>query len=398
MTTSSSPLKQTGDMANLMSPPEPAKLEVFSSDGHNTPTPGSPSPTSDDAQRVSDPAPPLSPPISPLVTVDDIVMIDDPSTSAGERDPILFPEHDQEQVSQHETLFVPEVPVDNTRRRIDEHVSDRRAQLFRDTSPPKQEDYELILYFESRVMELYTQDRKAWLKRERAQLEEDRRARGHKKRVKLQSTLPTKTPTIRIQTIRKEAQRSRAAKAPQVTKAAPQPKPRPARAGPTAPVPQAKPTTVKPTIVKPTIVLRAPSEPVTAEPSPRRMVAPTRVDTDFESLPDYCPPISSLPNRPNSLKVDWKGSPMDLTDDPHRHLLHRDELLLASNLRLSCATYLTSKRRMFMRRLECLRNKKDFRKTDAQQTCKIDVNKASKLWMAFHNVGWLDPCWVERFL
>jgi len=35
-----------------------------------------------------------------------------------------------------------------------------------------------------------------------------------------------------------------------------------------------------------------------------------------------------------------------------------------------------------------LRIGKEFRKTDAQQACKIDVNKASKLWTAFDKVGW----------
>ncbi|KAK8099068.1 SWIRM domain-containing protein [Apiospora kogelbergensis] len=54
-------------------------------------------------------------------------------------------------------------------------------------------------------------------------------------------------------------------------------------------------------------------------------------------------------------------------------------LVLAANLRLDCATYLTSKRRMFMKRLNCLRIGKDFGKTDTQQACKINVNKASKL-------------------
>jgi hypothetical protein len=70
---------------------------------------------------------------------------------------------------------------------------------------------------------------------------------------------------------------------------------------------------------------------------------------------------------------------------------------LAANLRLDAATYLTSKRRMFIARLNCLKISKEFRKTDAQQACKIDVNKASKLWTAFDKVGWLDKHWVARF-
>jgi hypothetical protein len=30
---------------------------------------------------------------------------------------------------------------------------------------------------------------------------------------------------------------------------------------------------------------------------------------------------------------------------------------------------------------------KDFKKTNSQQTCKVDVNKASELWEAFNKVG-----------
>ena len=88
-----------------------------------------------------------------------------------------------------------------------------------------------------------------------------------------------------------------------------------------------------------------------------------------------------------------------MSADPHRALLDPEEVSLAANLRLDCATYLTSKRRIFVARRECWagtwggKGKKEFRKTDAQQACKIDVNKASKLWMAFEKVGWLDEKW-----
>jgi hypothetical protein len=142
-----------------------------------------------------------------------------------------------------------------------------------------------------------------------------------------------------------------------------------------------------------------PSGRVSFIPQPsRRSVARNREDKDFNALPDYCPPHNSLPSRSNSLNVDWKGQPIDLSNDPHAHLLHPDEVTLAGNLRLDCVTYLTSKRRIFECRLQCLRTGKDFRKTDAQQACKVDVNKVSKLWTAFNKVGWLDATWVRRFL
>lgn len=137
----------------------------------------------------------------------------------------------------------------------------------------------------------------------------------------------------------------------------------------------------------------------TAEPR-ARTVAASREDRDYLSIPDYCPPLDSLQDRrPNSLKVDWKAAnPLDLSNDPLRDQLHPDELSLASGLRLDCATYLTSKRRIFQSRLQCARRGKEFRKTDAQQACKIDVNKASKLWMAYDNVGWLDLKYMAKYL
>jgi len=114
-------------------------------------------------------------------------------------------------------------------------------------------------------------------------------------------------------------------------------------------------------------------------------------DVDYNALPDFSPPVSTLQNSPKTLKADWTSTnPLNLSGDPERHLLHDTEVTLAATLRLSCATYLCSKRRIFEARLNALRIGKEFRKTDAQQACKIDVNKASKLWTAFDKVGWFN--------
>ena len=114
-------------------------------------------------------------------------------------------------------------------------------------------------------------------------------------------------------------------------------------------------------------------------------------DIHFELLQDFSPPTSTLPANNKSLKIEWSShNPLDLSTDPHRHLLHEAEVALASTLRLNCATYLCSKRRIFLRLREAFQAGKEFRKTDAQQACQIDVNKASKLWVAFEKVGWFD--------
>ncbi|KOS19638.1 SWIRM domain-containing protein [Escovopsis weberi] len=137
------------------------------------------------------------------------------------------------------------------------------------------------------------------------------------------------------------------------------------------------------------------------EPARKRIVAPRSDDKDiknFAAIPDYCPDTKSLEGQTKCLKVDWKSHPIDLTNDPHRHLLHPDEITLASCLRLDCAHYLTVKRRFFVGRLNCLKDGKQFRKTDAQKACRIDVNKASQLWTAYERVGWLNSKWMDAFL
>ena len=120
-------------------------------------------------------------------------------------------------------------------------------------------------------------------------------------------------------------------------------------------------------------------------------------DVDYNSLPDYCPPMSVLSNA-KCLKTEWPSGPLDLSNDPDRHLLHEAEINLASTLRLTCATYLCSKRRIFEARLAAFNKKKEFRKTDAQQACRIDVNKASKIWQVYDRVGWFSRVHFEKFL
>jgi hypothetical protein len=119
----------------------------------------------------------------------------------------------------------------------------------------------------------------------------------------------------------------------------------------------------------------------------------SRDDIGFYDIADFCPPITTLGSNSKALKADWKGQVLNLSADPDRHLLHEAEVNLAATLRLSCAVYLASKRRIFIKRVQCGEIGKEFRKTDAQQACKIDVNKASKLWMAFEKVGWFDDHW-----
>lgn len=134
----------------------------------------------------------------------------------------------------------------------------------------------------------------------------------------------------------------------------------------------------------------SPKKRVVAPPSSSPAV-PSRVhDTDYADLPDFCPSTDTLPTSGRPLKAEWKGAPMDLSDDPMLDKLHPAEVYLASCLRLSCDTYLDSKRRLFAEKVHRLKFGLPFRRTDSQKACRIDVNKASRLFSAYEKVGWLE--------
>lgn len=366
-------LQKPCDISNLMSPPEPAPLDAYR-------TAGMANGTASSVPEARVPHQPLSPPISPFAKPANTIGPEPPLNQSA-KDPILYPVVENPANSPTGPLFT--LTSDSvetfraaTERMVSEHIASRPASLFRDSTPPRPEDYELALYFKSNCFRMFQDNPKGWLRKERELLRADRKHTSFSfQPSKLPHILPASKPaalgpqSTKVSTVRVQKQRS-----PPKSKVQ---NPRPLRATP-APARE----TIR-----------------VGTPEPRvRTVAPNREDKDFEALEDLSPPVSSLPARPNSLKVDWKGNALDLSNDPHRSLLHPDELTLASNLRLDCATYLTSKRRIFLRRLECAKINKEFRKTDAQQACKIDVNKASKLWQAYERVGWLDLGWMREHL
>lgn len=117
-------------------------------------------------------------------------------------------------------------------------------------------------------------------------------------------------------------------------------------------------------------------------------------DLSLSQIEDFSPPLHLLPPG-KSLRAEWKGAPMDLSNDKDLHLLHPAEAHLASVLRLPCDVYLDSKRRLFAEKVHRLRQGLPFRRTDSQKACRIDVNKASRLFGAFEKIGWLED---ELFL
>lgn len=350
---------KTSSLRSLLSPPEPAPYDSFP----NEPSRASIAATSKLASgflAINATLP--SPPVSPETRLD---RLDDAGIVV--RDPILYPHRDAspQPLPHQQPLFVNDAKLE-AQRVVEAHISARAQKPdYRETSPPVRDDYVLALEFKSQVAKLFNANQRKWAARERSYLAEDERIRkAHQRKILAKiAPAPHGSKTLSNRIVRSPPKPKKVPRPERTQKAT-----HPRNEGPGGKTPIRQPPTN----------------------------GTTREDRDFRALTDYSPPLSTLPQKANSLKVDWKGAPIDLSDDPDRHLLHPDELALAANLRLDCATYLTSKRRIFLSRIDCLRRGKEFRKTDSQQACKIDVNKASKLWQAFDKVGWLDRKYFER--
>ncbi|KAJ4369844.1 hypothetical protein N0V83_005608 [Neocucurbitaria cava] len=307
-----------------------------------------------------------SPPISPFDTQSQKENMDI-AEDQGPRDPQLFVSNDTAIPVANVPLFPQEAAEPASQDLITEHMkSSDYAQL---ESKPSREDYELAISFRSTVFDQVVKNPRHWWEQERRFDQYYGRPSGVQKR-------------------------------PALKKLAPAPSSRPRQ--PKVALPRLPPRTPRAPKAKRTPLAQVYESfeyaPASASPKPARP-ATNRDDTDYNALPDYSPPLATLPKGNNkSLKAEWKGTVLDLSNDPDRHLLHEAELHLAATLRLNCATYLCSKRRVFQARIEALRIGKEFRKTDAQQACKIDVNKASKLWQSYDKVGWFNPDYFRQHL
>ncbi|KAF9432604.1 hypothetical protein BGZ76_010576 [Entomortierella beljakovae] len=101
-------------------------------------------------------------------------------------------------------------------------------------------------------------------------------------------------------------------------------------------------------------------------------------------------PISMLDVKQPPMVI-WKGQPLSVAGKPGYELLHPHEARIASTLRLSPAQYLNCKQTLILASRSYFSNPdgKQFRKSDAQKLCRIDVNKTSRLWEVFAKIGWL---------
>ncbi|KIV98643.1 uncharacterized protein PV09_09587 [Verruconis gallopava] len=358
------------DIGSLLSPPEATRtVDLFSSPvsvsmsrtpSQSTAMASSQSQGSTYAPMAKkDPRALPSPPISPHIYKDDMVRADE-----GTTDPPLFPPREDIENVNKGPLF----PQDDEQAAIDEHIATHGRLC-------SQDEYRLVLdtlsnmKFNTSVGAGFNRNRAKWwaTSLQTFAFYDEIKAKARREA----ATADAKKPPTSTLPHRRLAPAPEGGLRKKVTVPRVQRVPKPKRSPPQQ-VFNDFAMTAKETLPK---APKAPSN---------------RDDVDFNSIQDFCPPTDNLGHNAKALKADWKGAMLDLSHDPDRHLLHEAEVNLAATLRLSCATYLTSKRRIFVARVQCMQKGKEFRKTDAQQACKIDVNKASKLWTAFEKVGWFD--------
>ena len=361
-------------VSSLMSPPEGKPFDTFNpppshfamsqdlSHNHDIKLP----PISADRKRTQSEMDLPSPPVTPYTgnkkrrsqTSEPI----ESDVVGSSTDPVLFPRHDSvADVATDEPLFGPMLPP-TAEALIEQHINTHMASFENKLNKPTRDEYILALSCVPIVSTQYNRNPVAWAKEERETLERQlammNRCRPGVLEAKLKRIAPA--PTKRTIISQPRVQRTHRVK-------------RTPRSTPRHKVIDSFDLSAMPSSKAP------------------RALGTNRDDTDYNSLEDLSPPVSTLGSNAKALKADWKGQMLDLSNDPDRHLLSSAEINLAATLRLSCATYLCSKRRIFEARVRALNVGKEFRKTDAQQACKIDVNKASKLWTAYDRVGWFKP-------
>lgn len=374
------------DLSQLLSPPDPQAPDSFSIISDSAHSPGACAHFS----RASDSCPPIvstnkgnmgrlpSPPVTPATKArqlgDDMLLSENRRFSAcdhvfHDKDPVLFPVDCAHSPPTSQALFSPgPEPPSHLDDVITQHMSMQMGRFRHSYTKPTRDEYRLALSCVPIVETSYVRSPAKWAQQERRILDE-RFANAHrvwKRPSKMQ--LPAIAPAISRQANKSSTSRPRQPRLPRTPKRTPVNRP-----------------------------LESFND--NGSGSAKRVIGTSRDDVDFDALPDLAPPLETLSaSNPKALKADWRGQMLDLSRDPHCHLLHDSEVNLAATLRLSCATYLCSKRRIFMARVDALRIGKEFRKTDSQQACHIDVNKASKLWTAFERVGWFKPEYFRRYL
>ncbi|KAK9490585.1 hypothetical protein V1508DRAFT_257992 [Lipomyces doorenjongii] len=309
----------------------------------------------------------LSPPPSPFATTD----------NTSRADPPLFPSHGLSDL--RAAMFRPLVDV------VRQNGGAAAVVASSPKADNKSSDKNDSEYFQSTVYEQYAKSPRRWLAAQREMLKLYKPQIATVISVTATTQPPASAPAPRPSRVIKPRPQIQSPSGGMTTRNS-------APSSPRIVSKKVRPLNVSPTaFTLPTAHKRSSLSP---ESSPRTS---TVHDIEVDDVPDFCPPLSSLDGT-KGMRTDWKGNAMDLSNDPDRELLHSYELQLASVLRLPCAMYLDSKKRIFAERVFRARKGLQFRRTDSQKACRIDVNKATRLFVAFERVGWFDDKWLAPHL
>lgn len=376
-------MSQLPPISSLLSPPEAEPFEHFdmpvasSSNTSDTYHLKDVSKVRKDGSKIFDTKVPLSPPDSPWQKHHQSTAKDQNEPPEGATvshpDPILYPNDSGSTVDY--ALFGDIVDEDLQSKLVEQHMrchyvipKSKGTKTTRFQMPTK-EEYLLMVKCVSKVRQMYNQDPGAYLKRTREEVDEDMK---RAKRIRLAPVRNRTTVSLDSKAYRPPKRTDSSKK---VLTQSSEPSSRKALQGVTS------------------YQNRRDGTPAKRTPPAKKQEPP---NFDFNAIPNYSPPLSTLPDHPKSLSVDWPGNALDLSADPNRHLLHEAEVHLASKLRLTCASYLCVKRRILIGRVNKFVEGKKFTKTDAQLCGRIDVNKSSRIWTAYDKVGWFDRHHFEQ--
>lgn len=119
-------------------------------------------------------------------------------------------------------------------------------------------------------------------------------------------------------------------------------------------------------------------------------------DSPIGSIPNFEPSFTGIPKRTIERAVKKAGCVVNVSsskDFGGTDLLHgfdSREILIMKAFKLTPLQYADTKRRFFAEKARRTMLSVSFKKTDAQKACRIDVNKASKLYEVFGSLGLLD--------
>lgn len=115
-------------------------------------------------------------------------------------------------------------------------------------------------------------------------------------------------------------------------------------------------------------------------------------DSEFDKIPN-CEPVKEWDDDKFSKvmkKLGLINGTKNVTLDRELKSLSSQEIGILNGLKLTSQQFIDTKKRFFAEKARKASHSLGFKKTDAQKACKIDVNKASKLYEIYQACGFLE--------